>query len=185
MEEIWKKIENTNFSISNYGNVKNNKTGKILQQQVNRRGYCVVRVSVRKSKTCCIKETFRIHRLVAQYFIPNPEDKPQVNHIDGDKLNNNVSNLEWVTNKENAKHAIENGLWENVFKASQQSNEKRKRKIMAKNIETGEISYFDSIAEAERAFNTRHITDVLKGKRSHTKGYNFFYFEGGGDAKWN
>ena len=182
--ETWKKIANTTFSISNYGNVKNNKTGKILKQQINNRGYCVVRVSIRKSKSCCIKKTLRIHRLVAQYFIDNPNNLPQVNHINGIKTDNRAKNLEWCTNRENAEHAIKNGLWTNVFEASKRTNESRKKKIIAKNIKTGETTLFNSISEAEKEFNTRHITDVLKGKRSHTKGYNFFYYEGGGEAKW-
>ena len=183
-EEIWKKIPNTTFSISSYGNIKNNKTNKILKQQINRRGYCVVRVSVHKSENCCIKQTFRIHRLVAQFFVDNPENKPQVNHINGVKTDNRAENLEWCTQQENVDHAMRTGLWKNSLKVAQEFNEKRKKKIIARNIETMEEIQFDSISDAEKYFNSRHICDVLKGKRSHAKGYHFSYLKGGGDAKW-
>lgn len=56
------------------------------------------------------QETHYVHRLVAQSFVPNPDNKPEVNHIDGDRLNNNVSNLEWVTSSENSFHASATGL---------------------------------------------------------------------------
>lgn len=69
-------------------------------------GYIMANLSLEKSKTLTVK----VHRLVAQAFIANTYDKPQVNHIDGDKTNNRVENLEWVTNYENRIHALETGL---------------------------------------------------------------------------
>lgn len=170
--EKWKVIENTYnmFSISDKGNIKNNKTGRVLKLQRNHKGYLEVRVTINK-----IKKTLKPHRLVAFYFVENKENKPQVNHIDGNKENNNVNNLEWVTNHENAQHAIINGLWNNVFKASQTENNKRKKKIIARNISTEEIIEFESISEAERTLKTKHIVDVIKGRRTQTKGYVFYY----------
>ncbi len=56
------------------------------------------------------RKNFLIHRLIATHFIPNPENKPQVNHIDGNKINNNIDNLEWVTPSENTQHAYDTGL---------------------------------------------------------------------------
>ncbi len=60
----------------------------------------------------------RIHRLIAETFINNPESKPQVNHKDGNKLNYSISNLEWVTRSENVRHAFQSGLHENTKRAS-------------------------------------------------------------------
>lgn len=171
MEE-WKIIKYPYF-ISNKGKVKNVETGNILKQQENNKGYKLVRVTINREK-----QTYRIHREVAKAFIPNPKRLPQVNHKNGIKSDNRVENLEWCTNQENADHAIKSGLWENVFKASQRTNEKRKKKIIARNKETGERKEYNSIGEAERDLGTKHITDVLKGKRTHAKGYEFFYARG-------
>src|SRR5690625_2037351 len=81
--------------------------GKLLKASTTAQGYKTV--VLRKGK---VKENFRIHRLVAQAFIENEDDKPYVNHLDGDKTNNRVNNLEWCTNSENMKHAFETGLKE-------------------------------------------------------------------------
>jgi hypothetical protein len=118
--EIWKDVVGYDglYQVSNFGNIKsldrkrwsgrNNSyslfKGKELSKS-KRRGY--LRVSLTKSK---IEKTFSIHRLVAIAFIPNPENKPQVNHKDGDKLNNNEWNLEWNTASENTQHSFDNGL---------------------------------------------------------------------------
>ena len=105
-----------------------------------------------------------IHRLVAETYIPNPYRKPEVNHIDGNKLNNNVWNLEWVTRDENQYHAYKTGL------------RKRKNRIPVRIVETGEE--FDSLSSCARAINGDEATIwyCLSGKRykSH-KGYHFEY----------
>jgi len=81
--------------------------GGFLKSRINNHGYLVIHLS-HKGK----QKNLYIHRLVALSYIPNPENKPQVNHIDGNPLNNKISNLEWCTPKENVHHAIKIGLFE-------------------------------------------------------------------------
>lgn len=108
MQEILKDIVGYEglYKVSNLGYVKGKKG--ILKPYINLRGYYSV---------CLVKhnkpKTYRLHRIVAQAFIPNPDNKPQVNHIDGDKSNNKAENLEWCTQSENMKHAFRIGLCNN------------------------------------------------------------------------
>lgn len=122
IEEIWKLISgyDDRYSVSNFGNVRSNsytytyfwrnrwvtetRKAKILTPE-SIKGY--LRVYLRKDKKSFPKF---IHRLVAETFIPNPNNLPQVNHIDGNKLNNCVENLEWCTGSYNIKHALTVGL---------------------------------------------------------------------------
>lgn len=115
--EIWKEIEGYNgfYSVSNYGRVKSNggncgsciRKEKILSQSKTRDGYMKVRL-MHKNKD----KTMRVHRLVANAFIENPYNKETVNHIDGNKENNNVNNLEWSNRSEQLIHAYKNKLKE-------------------------------------------------------------------------
>lgn len=100
--EYWVKV-NDAIEVSNLGNIKSR--GKILKGDISNKGYKRVHVSNNG-------QNYKLyhHQLVAQTFIPNPENKPCVNHIDGNKLNNKVDNLEWCTHSENLKHAYAIGL---------------------------------------------------------------------------
>lgn len=119
-EEIWKDILGYEgiYQISNFGRVKslerkvkggmNNivtRKERILKKYISINGYNFIRLLKNKKYY-----NITIHRLVAKYFIDNPDNKPQINHKDGDKLNNNINNLEWVTAKENMRHAWDSGL---------------------------------------------------------------------------
>ena len=170
--EIWKEVEGTEgkIQVSNEGRVRSLLRGfpYYLKQQRDKKGYLRLRIEI-KGKSL----TFKVHRMVAKAFIPNPENLPQVNHIDGNKENNRVDNLEWISNYDNAQHAIKSGLWKNVFEAQRKNNAAQRKKVIA--YKDNYIICFDSICDAQKHFDSRHITDVLKGKRRTVKGWYFRY----------
>ena len=121
MKEIWKDIKGYEglYQVSNLGRVKSLErkvlrsdgtslaiSERILKLGKNARGYLSVQLCANGIVKC-----FRVYRLVAQAFIPNPDNKPQVNHIDGNKQNNRADNLEWATRSENMQHAYKTGLF--------------------------------------------------------------------------
>ena len=129
MQEIWKDIEGYEglYQVSNLGKIKsiqylnrvNNKSyprNKILKIIINEKGY--LKVDLYKLKK---KKRFRIHRLVAQAFIPNPNNFPEINHINGNKQDNSINNLEWCTHSYNMKEAYKLGLVTPPKKVSQKN----------------------------------------------------------------
>lgn len=124
MEEIWKDIKDYAglYQVSNFGRVKSlgsivkcrngglrKVKGRILKHALDRDGYCIV-ILYKDTKPVCKK----IHRLVTEAFLDNPNNYPQVNHINCIKTDNNVSNLEWCTISENSKHAHKSGRFDNI-----------------------------------------------------------------------
>ena len=147
-----------NYAISSYGNVKNIKTEQYIKQFVRKDGY--VQVSLWNNNK---GHSFKVHRLVALYFIENSDEtKTYVNHIDGNKANNYVTNLEWVTPSENNLHAVKNGLVNAI-------------KIKVIDLNDGKEYVFDSITQASIFLNEdkRDISRALKRKNGIYHNYQF------------
>lgn len=139
---MWKKIIideiTTNYSVSDDGRVKNDITQKELSQRT-QQGYKHVGLTINKKPKSC-----RVHRLVAIAFIPNPDDKPYVNHINGVRSDNRAENLEWVTPAENTQHAVSIGLMKPT----------REREVIQYSLNGEKIKVYCSINEAARQTNS-------------------------------
>lgn len=176
----WKDTKFENFSISDNGDVFNKKTKRKLNNYIDWRGYHKVHlVNLKKN----INVTAYPHRLVAEAFIPNPDNKPSVNHIDGVKTNNNKDNLEWTTQLENTRHAIAIGLFdpiENSKKGRDASIESCSKKIKVTHDDNelkeyvGDNIVFSSIEECSRILkiSNRTISRRTKDNKEY-KGYIF------------
>ena len=169
MKEIFKDIKGFEglYQISNFGNVKSLKRNIILKPSSNGKGY--LHIILYKN---CKSKVGRIHRLVAQAFIPNPENKPQINHIDGNKSNNNVNNLEWVTNSENQKHAFALGLQTNIA-----NNNPRTRKINQYDLQGNLIKTWNSCYDIVKELNINRscIWRCCTGQCKCSHGYKWGY----------
>ena len=155
MDEIFVNISGfPKYQVSNYGNVKSfkrYKEGRILKPSINSRGYYHVVLSNEDGES-----TLNIHRLVAKHFIPNPDNLPFVDHIDGNKLNNNVSNLRWCNPQQNQFNSKKQDGTSSKYKGV--CWDKRKNKYIACigiNGKLKHIGYFDNEEEAANAYNIK------------------------------
>ena len=154
----WKKLkENCNYEVNKNGAVRNLKTKHILKPAKIKNGYLTINLSQNGNG-----KTYLLHRIVANNFINNPNNYREVNHIDGNKLNNNVDNLEWCDRSYNLKHAYDNNL---KIKRYGENNPASK-KVKQTNLETKEIIIWDSMMDIKRKLNysTGSISDACQGK---------------------
>ena len=168
MTEEWRKIQGfENYEVSNTGKVRSiNWKGQGITKELYyscNNGYIIVRL-FKSGKG----NNMKVHRLVATAFIDNPKNYKEVNHIDGKKSNNCVTNLEWCTNEYNIRHAVVTGL-------KQKRNQTQCHRIIVHEIATGNETEFQSIGEAAQTLqiDSGNISKCLKGKRKHAKGYRF------------
>jgi uncharacterized protein with PIN domain len=159
--EIWKQVPDTikTYWVSNLGRFKNSSGIILVNSKPTVSGYISVGID---------NVTYRLHRIVALTFIENPENKEQVNHIDGIKTNNAVSNLEWVTNQENQIHKFKTGLGNNYT-----------RKIGQYDLENNLIKEFSSIVGAAKELNIgkSNIGGVCKNRYKQSAGFIFKYLD--------
>lgn len=138
--ELWKNIDiATNYEVSNLGNIRNTKSGQILNPGIGGNGY--KQVSLKMNDTGKFRKQY-VHRLVAQYWLDNPENKREVNHKNLDRTDNRAENLEWLTPSENQKHKFENS----DYKTSN-------RPVAQMDLNDNIIAIFDSVIAAARELN--------------------------------
>lgn len=170
MEE-WKEVVcNNNYIVSNTGRIRRINSDKDHSVHYSK-GYQVVDLYEGGKR-----KTRRVHRLVAEAFVPKVDGKTEVNHIDGNKENNSFSNLEWVTKQENIQHEWKTGLGRASYGMQGKKNPNGGRKPKPfRIVETGEE--FRTLRECEKAINgnNRHISECLNGKQKTHRGYHFEY----------
>ena len=206
MNEEWRQIQGYEglYEVSNLGRVKSLKRGKCNNEKLlklregNRGGYLVVILYKDKKRT-----TYNVHKLVAMTFIPNPENKPFIDHINTIRTDNRVENLRWVTERENAnneltkKHISESKKGHKVSEETKKKistinkgrkltdiqknklGESHKKKVVQLNKDTNElIKIWDSIKDAKiiGGFSS-NISSCCKGKRKTSDGYKWMYYE--------
>ncbi|MBM6615610.1 NUMOD4 motif-containing HNH endonuclease [Desemzia sp. RIT804] len=182
MKEYWKDVIDYEgyYQVSNLGNVRSsdrkipwknsfrNLSGSMQRLIEHKSGY--IRVGLNKDGK---RKYHTLHRLVAKAFVENPENKPEVNHIDGNKGNNIYENLEWVTRSENIKHAVDNNLMTHL----KENSNKLKKAIVKTDLSNGELILYESLSEAneKEGISKSYLSQILNGQRNQLDGINWAF----------
>lgn len=161
--EQWKEVKDyEKYQVSNYGRFRSTKTGVPVIKEINATGHGYKLAFMSKGRTEDVWQT-NLHRLIATAFIPNPENKPCVNHIDGNKINNRVENLEWCTHSENTRHAYRIGLLHSRFN----------KPVNQYDLNNTLIRKFSSIREAkkETGLDATGIGRCARGRQIQYSGF--------------
>ena len=169
MQEIWKDVDGYVgfYKISNFGRLKSlyKKEEIIIKPHIYKNGYCRVRLWDREKRK--FKDAY-IHRLVANAFLENPQNLPEVNHKDENKENNCVDNLEWCTSKYNANYGTRN---------KRMIKQKCSKAVIMLDLSGNELKRFESLGDASRetGFDISAIIRVCKGRQKTSMGYKWKY----------
>lgn len=164
MNEVWKPVSGyeTLYGVSNQGRVMNLNTQKPLRTRSDSKGYARVNLS----KEGC-KKTFRMHRLVADHFLPNPDGLLEVNHINENKQDNRAENLEWCSREYNVNYGTR----------TDRQRQKLSKPVVQLSKSGERVSHYPSLVEAERTtgFNRSSISACCRGERNQAYGYQWKY----------
>jgi len=152
MQEEFRKITGfENYSVSNLGNVRVDKTGELRKFKIHNAGYYEINLSKNGKKYY-----FRVHRLVALMFIPNPQNKPYVDHIDNNIINNNVNNLRWANGQDNNRNrSLAKNNTSGVKGVHWDKRVKKWRAVIECNGKRQDLGYYDELEDAKKARQKR------------------------------
>lgn len=167
--EIWKPIEGfDNYMVSNCGNVLNTRKNTFLTPYKEKNGY--LRVNLSKNGKC---KKFLVHRLVAEAFIPNTDNKPFIDHINTDRTDNRVNNLRWVTQKENQNNNLTK---EKLSTATKNERNPSAKSVLQFSLDGKFINKYDFIKQSG-IYKPTHISSCCRGKRKTAYGYIWKYYD--------